>query len=637
MKTHWSAQAGRPIARIGCLLLVSSAAMATLWAGAGTAPAATATTAIASVEVGHAGQQTTVRVAGSGPLTYHVLRLTDPPRLVVDFSNARLTMQDNSVDSSYVPVRGVRLGHPAANLVRVVIDLDRVVPYSIQNGDSSCTVSFDTTVPSGVTAGIPKRPTTNRAPAVPALHLPESLVGMNSFLAAPNDMPPPPAVAERGIQPTPPQGTAGSPAPASAPVQEKRYTGDPISVDLKDVDLKDFFRLIHEISGLNVVLDPAVHGTVTLVLDEVPWDQALDIVLQNNGLSSQIQGNVLRIATQDTLRKEAEQRRDLARAQSESVELVTETRTLSYGNATKLRDVLRRFLSPRGDILSDDRTNTLIIRDVPAILPSVNDLIRQLDRKSQQVEIEARVVEASRSFARDVGTQFGFAYGNGNNVYGGLVGAPAATSPVAHTIVPPLVAIGSTASIPLSSNFPAVAPTSGFTFSNQSANFALDFMLTLMESKGVGKLLSEPEGITQNNEQLVVKQGQQIPIQTTINNTISTQYIDAVLSLTVTPQITADGTIFLSVDVQNTQVDNGIARIQGIPALDTQSATSKVTIRDGGTTMLGGVIISSQTTTINQVPLLGNIPLIGNLFKETSVSTNSQELLFFITPRILPD
>ena len=157
-------------------------------------------------------------------------------------------------------------------------------------------------------------------------------------------------------------------------MQEKRYTGDPISVDLKDVDLKDFFRLIHEISGLNVVLDPSVHGTVTLVLDEVPWDQALDIVLQNNGLSSQIQGNVLRIATQDTLRREAEQRRDLARAQSESVELVTETRTLSYGNATKLRDVLKRFLSPRGDILSDDRTNTLIIRDVPAILPSLNDL-----------------------------------------------------------------------------------------------------------------------------------------------------------------------------------------------------------------------------------------------------------------------
>ncbi len=634
MKTYWSAQARRRLVPFACLLLVLSAAMTTLWAGAGTAPAAAATTAIAAVEVGHSGQQTTVRVEGTGPLSCRVLRLSDPPRLVVDFSNARLTMSDNPIGSSYLPVRGVRLGHPGANQVRVVIDLERVVPYNIKSDGSNWMVTFDATVPSGVTAALPRRPAAHELPGLPRMHLPESLVGMDSSLAAPNDMPPPP---QAGSTPAQPQGTAPAPGPASAPAQEKRYTGDPISVDLKDVDLKDFFRLIHEISGLNVVLDPSVHGSVTLVLDEVPWDQALDIVLQNNGLSSSIQGNVLRIATQDTLKREAEQRRDLARAQAESVELVTETRTLSYGNASKLRDVLRRFLSPRGDIFSDDRTNTLIIRDVPATLPSLNDLIRQLDRKSQQVEIEARVVEASRSFARDVGTQFGFAYGNGNNVYGGVVGSATAASPVTHSIVPPLVALGATAQLPLSSNFPAVAPTSGFTFSNQSANFALDFMLTMMESKGVGKLLSEPEGITQNNEKLVVKQGQQIPIQTTINNTISTQYIDAVLALTVTPQITADGTVFLDVDVQNTQVDNGIPRIQGIPALDTQSATSKVTIRDGGTIVVGGVIVSSQTTNINQVPLLGNIPLIGNLFKETSVSTNSQELLFFITPRILPD
>ncbi len=545
MKTYWSAQARRPLVPFACLLLVLSAAMTTLWAGAGTAPAAAAITAIAAVEVGHSGQQTTVRVEGTGPLSYRVLRLSDPPRLVVDFSNARLTMPDNRVGSSCLPVRGVRLGHPGANQVRVVIDLERVVPYNIKTDGSNWTVTFDVTVPSGVTAALPRRPAAHELPAIPSMHLPESLVGINSSLAAPNDMPPPPKSVSTPAQP---QGTAPAPGPASAPVQEKRYTGDPISVDLKDVDLKDFFRLIHEISGLNVVLDPSVHGTVTLVLDEVPWDQALDIVLQNNGLSSSIQGNVLRIATQDTLKREAEQRRDLARAQSESVELVTETRTLSYGNATKLRDVLRRFLSPRGDIFSDDRTNTLIIRDVPATLPALNDLIRQLDRKSQQVEIEARVVSASRSFARDIGTQFGFAYGNGNNVYGGVAGAPNAASPVTHSIVPPLVALGTTAQLPLESNFPAVAPTSGFTFANQSANFALDFMLTMMESKGVGKLLSEPEGITQNNEKLVVKQGQQIPIQTTINNTISTQYIDAVLELTVTPQITADGTVFLDVD-----------------------------------------------------------------------------------------
>src|SRR6202022_1690813 len=188
-----------------------------------------------------------------------------------------------------------------------------------------------------------------------------------------------------------------------------RYTGEPISVNLKDVDLKDFFRLIHEISGLNVVLDPAVKGSLTIVLDEVPWDQALDIVLQNNGLDKQLSGNVLRIATRDTLKKEAETQRDLERAQAEAVAPVTVTRVLSYGKAEKMKDTLKKFLSQRGDILSDDRSNQLIIRDIPSVIPVIDNLIRQLDRKSQQVEIEARVVSASRSFAQDIGVQLGFA------------------------------------------------------------------------------------------------------------------------------------------------------------------------------------------------------------------------------------
>ncbi len=180
-------------------------------------------------------------------------------------------------------------------------------------------------------------------------------------------------------------------------------------MNLKDVDLRDFFRLIHEISGLNVVLDPAVKGTLTIVLDEVPWDQALDIVLQNNGLDKQLNGNVLRIATRDTLKKEAETQRDLEKAQAEAVAPVTVTRVLSYGKAGTMKDTLKKFLSSRGDILSDDRSNQLIIRDIPSVIPTIDNLIRQLDRKSQQVEIEARVVSASRSFAQDIGTELGFA------------------------------------------------------------------------------------------------------------------------------------------------------------------------------------------------------------------------------------
>jgi type IV pilus assembly protein PilQ len=190
--------------------------------------------------------------------------------------------------------------------------------------------------------------------------------------------------------------------------------------------------------------------------------------------------------------------------------------------------------------------------------------------------------------------------------------------------------------MPLVTNLAAGAATSGMSYLFTSPNFALDFQLSAMEARGVGKVLSEPRGVTQNNEKLTVKQGQQIPIQTTVNNTVSVQMMDAVLRLEVTPQITADGTVFLDVTVENTQIDNGIARINGTPALDTQSTQTKVLINDGGTVVIGGVVISNQTTNVDQVPLLGSMPLIGNLFKRTTITVTSQELLFFVTPRILP-
>src|SRR5260370_838704 len=197
-------------------------------------------------------------------------------------------------------------------------------------------------------------------------------------------------------------------APALAQTSAK-YTGEPISVNLKDVDLRDFFRLIHEISGLNVMLEPAVKVNLTIVLDEIPWDQALDIVLQNNGLDKQLHGNVLRIATRDTMKREADSVRELLRAQNDATPAVTVTRVLSYAKATTMMPTLKKFLSPKGDILADDRSNQLIIRDIPITIPILDNLIHQLDRKSQQVEIEARVVSASRSFAQDIGTELGFA------------------------------------------------------------------------------------------------------------------------------------------------------------------------------------------------------------------------------------
>jgi type IV pilus assembly protein PilQ len=641
-------------------------------AGTSTTPAV-----ISSVAITQDPQRAAVRVEGAGKLDVHPVRMQNPERLVLDFEGARLAVQKTSIPGVSAPVRGVRLGQFRPDVARVVIDLTGSAPYQIAHeGDavvvylqSSPAVATAPATVASTTNDTPKREIsyTSKAPlpvapnanggslAAPHFSLPNELTQPSFVLAtvAEKAEPARPATVQEAAQQAVQQAsnaavTVASQQAASSASQTptpSKYSGEPISVNLKDVDLKDFFRLIHEISGLNVVLDPNVKGTLTIVLDEVPWDQALDIVLQNNGLDKQLNGNVLRVATRETLKKEAETARDLQKAQAEAVAPVTVTRVLSYAKASTMKDTLKKFLSTRGDIFSDDRSNQLVIRDIPSVIPVIDNLIRQLDRKSQQVEIEARVVQATRSFSQDIGVQWGFAgaTAGGRSIFGGNpnVGvSPIATGPGLPQ--PPLIATptassgGSTPGLPFNVNLPAGVPTSGFYFGNRSSNFAVDVFISAAEAKGVGKLLSKPKVITQNNEKATVKQGTKIPIQTTINNTISVQYIDAVLKLEVTPQITAEGTVFMDVLVENTQIDNGIPRVSGIPALDTQSAETKVLVADGGTVVIGGIIVTQQQTQINEVPVVGSLPVIGYLFRNKAVTITSSELLFFLTPRIIP-
>jgi type IV pilus assembly protein PilQ len=628
-----------------------------------TAPADRTATSIDAVEVRQNGDKTEVRIAGDGRLSCEVMRLTNPDRVVVDFEGLRARVAAKSITSALQPVRSVRVGTPKSNVTRVVIDLDSNEPHHVRANGPVVTVQFNSATVAQAQPAVAAPPSESpkaevlaepkpaAAPAVEkqvaaempseTIQLPETLTKSTAALPSPAQetalVPGRTVSAPAAAAPSLP---AAMPMPASSSQPGAPQAAEPISVNLKDVDLKDFFRLIHEISGLNVVLDPNVRGTLTLVLDDVPWNQALDIVLRNNGLDKQVEGNVLRIATRDTIKREAEQRRDLLKAQAEAVDQIVTMRTLSYAKATTMRDTLKRFLSSRGDVIADERSNTLIIKDIPSVLPEIDNLIKQLDRRGQQVEIEARVVAATRSFAREIGTQFGFATTStgGRSVYGGLVGNTTFNSPISRgpgLPPPPLVASG-TQSIPLNTNLGAVAPTSGFSFAHSSPNLALDFIISAAESKGVGKLLSKPRVITQNNVKATVKQGNKIPVQTNINQTISVQFIDALLKLEVTPQISAEGTIFMEVVVDNTAIDRGVPAIDGIPALVTQSAETSVLINDGGTVVIGGVIIAQQSTDVVQVPLLGSIPIIGHLFKRTTVRTSSQELLFFITPRIVP-
>jgi type IV pilus assembly protein PilQ len=632
---------------------------------------------VKNISVAHGKNGMQVEILASAPLTPHAMKLSEPDRVVLDLPNTVPTgKRDIAVNSSSIKAVRMARFQVSPPVTRIVVDLTANQDYELVPDGNKITLKLHeakiaesnaSTRPAANTdAAVPTAPVTEAAvsPAVtqpeaapvknelvvlaaPVAPKPESKIepsvraadAASKFYAQPSqsELAPTSSAALASAQPVnfliPQQA-----APAAAP-SGKRYTGEPISVNLKDVDLKDFFRLIHEISGLNVVLDPGVAGSLTIVLDDVPWDQALDIVLANNNLDRQLDGNVLRIARVDTIRKEAEAKRAQLDAVALAVPKVTVTRFLSYAKSDEVVPTLKKFISARGEIIADKRTNSLIIEDIPSTIPRVDELLTKLDRKTPEVEIEARVVAATRSFARDIGMQVGFGWGNGPSAVGGSAQA----SPLfANTGAPQYFTTGTASTgpvqIPLFSNLPVPAggQTSGISFLNATNAYRLDVILTMAESRGLLKILSRPRIVTQNNIQAVVRQGVKIPVVTSaqLGGPPTVTYVDAFLRLTVTPQITSESTIFLNVDVENTSPDFGHT-ISGNPTLLTQQATTQVLVTDGGTVVLGGVIRTQNSVNVQQVPLLGDIPLLGNLFKRRGVSTETQELIFFITPKII--
>jgi type IV pilus assembly protein PilQ len=637
--------------------------------------------ALQKVSVVRAADGVSIEMTARGAVAPRVETLTSPARVVVDLPSTLLATPVNRIHVGNNGVNDVRVGTDANATTRVVVDLERPCKYELVpggNGKLTLKLVSASAVAVAPAKAAPVASAAANTPAAPRVEeskpVAKDFVMLEPAYSAKAEVPVEPSVRaanaaskfverpEGNLLP-PANGVMqdqGQSAPAASgskvepavnlaaeqkahpqqSIMGPKYTGEPVSVNLKDVDLKDFFRLIHEISGLNVVLDPDVHGNLTIVLDDVPWDQALDIVLKNNNLQRQLDGNVLRIATVDTLRKEAESRRAQQEAEAMAIEKVTVTRFLSYAHSRDVVQTLKKFLSQRGDMVSDDRTNAIIISDIPSVIPPIDKLLAQLDRKTQEVEIEARVVAATRSFARDIGTQLGFGFGNASSAVGGA--SSVGTSPISvGGTTPSYITVGQGGSsggaqIPLFSNLAATSATSGLSFVTASNHVRLDAILTMAESRGLLKILSRPRVVTQNNIQAVVRQGVRVPIvtQAQLGGPPTVTYVDAFLRLTVVPQITSENTIFLNVDVENTTPDFGHS-IQGNPSLITQQATTQVLVTDGGTVVIGGVIQTNNSVSIAQVPLLGSIPWLGNLFKHQTVSSSNQELIFFITPRVV--
>jgi type IV pilus assembly protein PilQ len=392
-----------------------------------------------------------------------------------------------------------------------------------------------------------------------------------------------------------------------------------------------------------MIIDPAVQGRVNVLLNDVPWDQALEQILRSNKLGYTVDGNIMRIAPLAVLADEQAQTQKLNEAKALAGELQVKTFPLSYAKADALAPLLTRSaLSARGQIQVDTRTNTLVVMDLPDRLQTAQALLGTLDKPQPQVEVEARVVQTSRDFARAIGIQWGFngranqAIGNttglafpNNGAIGGAVGGT-------QGVVDPRTGNPANTSSATAVNLPAAAASSavGLALGSINGSFNLDVALTALENTGKGRVLSTPRLTTQNNQTAEVAQGVQIPIQTVANNTVAVSFKDATLKLSVTPQITASNTVIMNIQIENATPDFS-NEVNGIPPINTQRALTTVQVSDGATTVIGGIFVSNEQTTQDRTPYLYRVPILKWLFQRNTVNDSSRELLIFVTPRIL--
>jgi type IV pilus assembly protein PilQ len=387
------------------------------------------------------------------------------------------------------------------------------------------------------------------------------------------------------------------------------WEGEPVSLKLVNVSLVDFFRTISELSGLNILIDPDVSGSLTINVEQIPWDQLFESVLESQGLVMGIDGNLIRISTKETLRLEEEAQSALKQAAFLAEDTVTITRHLNYSTASELLPSFKNQLSPRGQIDVDERTNTLIITDVAGSVDKLISLADKLDVAERQVEIEARIIEATTTFSRQLGVELGLRIGRptDRNLGVGIVSAPA----------DPENTFG----------------LAGFVTGKSIDVFQLDALITAGEQNGEARILSKPRVSAQNNAEARITQGAKIPIPVQMNFTTTVQYETAALQLTVTPKITEENTIYMDIKVENSVPDFS-QTVLGIPTILTSESETQVLVPDGGTTVIGGIFVEIDRAAQDKVPGLGDVPVLGHLFKKDSKERETREILFFITPRI---
>jgi len=572
-----------------------------------------------------------VLITGDGELTYDVTKLSGN-RLVIDLLNVANATKRQAIPVQHQFVRQIRIGvhqFPQAK-VRLVLDLRRTVPYTIEKTGAQLRVTLSeqalaVQAPQGTHAVTRSAPAPAEKVAIiaPRLSVPVPVPGRLKFLDPLTPL----------AQPKPDQ-----PSDFTTQGGTERFTGKRISLDFQEAEISSVLRLIADVSGLNMVVGEAVKAKVTLKLLNVPWDQALDLILKLNNLGQIREGNILWI---DTLANITKLRDDAARAKESTLkaeELVTRIIYLNFSDAAKTVDVAKSNLSTRGEIKVDSRTNSLVVRDIQDNLTRVEKIVRDLDQRTPQVQIEARIVQASKSFARGLGIQWG-------------LGSINTTSTGGRKDAPITVNLGALATSTFGTqandflvNLPASA--SGVTIPSTTAGFligkflgttgTLDLRLSAGEALGQTKIVSAPKIITLDNKPAKLEQGSQVPFATTSLQGTQTTFVDATLTLNVTPHVIPHAnTVRLEIKVTKNAL--GTITTTAGPTIDKKEATTEILLKDGETTVLGGIFEENRTDSIQGVPWFNRIPFLGWLFKNEGVSVNTTELLVFVTPAIIKE
>jgi len=599
----------------------------------------------------HTADQTDVVVEGLRPLIYTSFRLKDPDRFVVDIAEiglGRFTERitpDRGLASAIQPRGGVSnrgsrfeiiLEKATSASVRtdgtvLIVEIVRqtprtaaVVPTPAPTPSAVRSVS-PSAVPTATPVPVPPAPVASVAPVVPT----PSPMPDSAPTSAPLTQAAPVAVASSVVPPptAQPQDEDRPVVAKTASLESRpRYTGKKVSLDFQDADVVNVLRLIGDVSESNMVISDDVKGKVNLKLSGVPWDQALSIILKSNNLGQVREENIIRVGTLVNMTRQQDEELKAKETRDRVEDLGSRIITINYSNARALAEPLKKSLSPRGDITVDDRTNTLIVKDIEKNLVEVARLVGRLDTPTPQVTIEARIVQVLPSFSRGLGIQWGANYSDTYKANRAGIGGVTFARNTFGAPAPDFAV-----NLPASPAFGGV----GISFGRLTSNpFNLDLRLSAGESQGLTRIVSRPKVTVLDNQEAKISQGEQIPFQTVSSLGTQTIFKDATLSLVVTPHISSDGGVMMKINITKDSLGSVAPGAPG-PSILKKEASTNVLVRDGETTVIGGIYEKSQSDSEDGLPFLRKIPGLGWLFKTVQKREVVSELLVFLTPRVV--